>query len=249
LRGAPAGARAAAPAALALALCATAIALPARADSGACMDSLDALAGVRYVAALDSAVGPLDRTTFCYFDPKYRYTYTWTWACHGDSMDGTHATLEITRRQYVRLPGGGPDSAAAWQRLRPYQHDRVAVTQDERPMLLAKWLASHLPPLHARTKCGANVPGAFADHVVGEAITARYAAVIDLVRGNNDALAAATHQGAVPLRDREAFFAGLYDRAALVRANFPFLADAESLLTMPRYVNALRPRCDGEVLR
>jgi hypothetical protein len=239
-------------AALALALCATAIARPARADSGACTDSLDALAGVRYVAARDTAVGPLDRTTFCYFDPKYQHTYTWTWACHGDSMDvtlRTHATLEIARRQYVRLPAGGPDSATTWRRLRPYQHDRVAITQDERPVLLARWLASHLPPLHARTRCGAKVQGAFADHVIADAIMVRYAAVIDLVRAGNDALAAATHQGAMPLRDREAFFAGLYDRAALVRANFPYLADAESLLTMPRYVNAPRPRCDGEVLR
>jgi len=204
------------------------------------------------VAARDSAAGPLDRTTFCYLAPKYHYTYTSTWACHGDSMDVTLATtavLEITRSQYVRLPAGGPDSAATYRRLRSYQHDRVAVTQDERPVLLMKWLASHLPTLHGRTRCGAPVNGAFADHVIGDAITARCMAVIDLVRGNNDALAAVTRLGTVPLVDREAFFAGLYDRASLVRANFPWLAEAESLLTMPRYVNAPRPRCDGEILR
>jgi hypothetical protein len=248
LRAPAAGARIA----LALALGATAFVRPARADSDACMDSLDVLAGVRYVAARDSAAGPLDRTTFCYLAPKDHYTYTFTWACHGESMDVTFATkaeLEITRHQYVRLPAGGPDSAATYRRLRSYQHNRVAVTQDERPVLLAQWLTAHLPPLHARTTCGAKVQGALADHVIGDAITARYMAVIDLVRGNNDALAAITHQGDTPLRNRQDFFAGLYDRAGLVRANFPYLADVESLLTMPRYVNAPRPRCDGEDLR
>ncbi len=231
---------------LAMTFAAAAVPRPAHA-ADACLDSLDAVAGVHYVAADDSAAGPLDRTTFCYFEQRNHYTYTFKWACHGDSMDVTfapHAAIDITRRQFVRLPRDVVGPAGVAPRLRHYQHDRVAVTQDERPVLLVQWLVAHLPPLTARTKCGSTVPGAFADQVFGRAIGARYEAVVLLVRANNDAIAAATRQGTVGLRDREGFFAGLYDRAALVRANFPYLAEAESLLASPRYVNALRPRCD-----
>jgi len=234
---------------LVLALGLAVAAAPRGAHAGdPCLDSLDATAGLRYVAATDSIVGPLDRSTICYYDHKYHYTYTWTWACHGDSMDVTfapHAVIDITRRQFIRLPAGVADSAAVDPRVRHYQHDRIAITQDERPVLLVQWLVAHLPPLHGRTRCGGEVRGAFADGVFAAAIEARYVAVVMLMRANNDALAAGTRGGATPLTDREAFFSVLYDRPALVRANFPYLAEAESLLATPRYVHALRPRCDG----
>ena len=105
----------------------------ARASSDACIDSLDAVLGTTYVSAADSTHGPRDLPTACVLDPRRSWTYTFTWACQGDSMDVTlvpRATVELRRRQFIRLPAGVQDPSAVNPRWRHYQHDRVAISQD-----------------------------------------------------------------------------------------------------------------------
>ena len=232
---------------LALGLGAFAPARPAHA-ADACLDSLDAAGRVRY--EYEGAATRKDNggMTYFHFDQHNHYTYTFRTSAHGDSVDVIivpHAAIEITPWHLMHLPGGIAESAGWYRRLVHHEHDHVAISMDGRAVLLAQWLVSPLPPLQARAAAGTTVQGAFADRVIGDAIGPRYMAVSRLIQANYDLLDSLTRHGLVALPDREAFFAGLYDRAALERVHFPYLLEAEPVLLTDRYVNAPRPRCDG----
>ncbi len=180
-------------------------------------------------------------------DQRNHFTYTYRWFARGESTEvviDAKASLEILPMHTIHLPRGLNDSTEWYRRLRLHELDHVAVSTDERPRLLARWLVAHLPPVVRRVPRGEVVGTALANRAIGEEIEARYRAVVNLIQAQEARLDSVTAHGVAPLPDREAFFAALYDAGGLAAARFPYLTDVAALLDEPRYRNAPRPRCD-----
>jgi|WetSurMetagenome_2_1015567.scaffolds.fasta_scaffold91619_2 hypothetical protein len=183
-------------------------------------------------------------TTFYHFDYRYDFNYRY-WVVQ--RPDGAHTRVAVTVVpsvhvwHVVRLPRGRNDADPVYRRVRRHELDHVAVSFDERPSLLFRHLATHLPELDlpppARTK-------AAIEKAIRDTIGACAGAVTTLIQSSYDRLDELTNHGVVGLPDRAAFFESLYTEEGLVRSRFPYLAAVEPLLVTPRYRNAPRPRCD-----
>jgi len=204
---------------------------------------LVAMGAVTYVRDGGSGGG----TTVFHFDDSYTYSYTYTYRRAGDSLSYTflpHVSATVVLRHDVHLPREGSDSLAWFQRLRRHELDHVALSTDERPALLFRWLVAHVPPL-SRTAVAGAAAGDVAGSAIKEAVDERHAAVVRLIQRAYDRLDADTKHGVVGITDRDVYFGRFYSRSDLVDAEFPWAAEVESLAVSPRYVHALRGRWDA----
>ena len=225
-------------------------AAPARSDtlvaSDTCESSLNRFGTVRYDFYDTANKTSLGGGTNFHFEFTYTFTYRYVIQNEGNSASvAIHPKVTPSAHVWhdISLPLGLGDSTSWYRRLRRHELDHVAISSDERPSLLFRYLVTHLPTLHRSMEPGAELASLIRAAIADE-LNARRAAVVDLIQANYNEFDQRTTHGVLPLNDRGAYFDSLYSRPNLEAHRFKWLEEAQPLLDMPRYRNAIRIRCD-----
>ncbi len=219
--------------------------MPSSDDS--CTTLLQALGSVTLEFYPPPHQGGLGACTVFHYTPIYRYTYSFRTSVTNDTTfvyiyPSVSATVRITHD--IALPRGLNDGTYWYRRLRRHEYDHVAISLDERPSLILRYLLAHLPPLRVPTPQSIGISQDLLTSHVRRAIDQRTSAVVSVIQSHYARLDSVTAHGLIALPSRRAFFDSLYSGERLARMRFPYTIDIAPLLASPRYRNALRFECD-----
>ncbi len=177
---------------------------------------------------------------------SHHYGFRYDWVEFDDG--GRRVTIRpklkeitYTLENKVRLPRSLETDRRWSDPLVHHEFDHVAMTIDPRPRMLVEHLYRQLGPLARRVGGEAILDRSWGEAVVEEALRPRREAVLNLLLANEDLLDEATRHGAVRLKDRRAFFQGLFSEENLRRQQFPYLPEVRKLVRRRDYRQAKLP--------
>jgi len=179
------------------------------------------------------------------FDFRYadHYTYTFETEMVGDSIDvRIHPEIhaEVTLQHTISLPRNCREGTAWCMRLRSHELDHVAISTDERPRLIFRWLVEHLDPIEHKAAAGTRIGGDWVRKAIDAEVATRHQRVLALIQRNYDLLDSVSVHGLRPIADRRAFFEDLYSLETLRGMHWAEAAEIADLLESEEYRQARR---------
>jgi hypothetical protein len=142
---------------------------------------------------------------------------------------------KIKRRHVVRMPLAYYDPGVWRTQLMRHEFDHVAVSIDQRPILMLKHLCKQMSTIEHVLESPGKPSKELCLGLVNNALRRRQNAVIDLVRANYVLLDKVSMHGMIPVPNRGKFFVRLYTKQNLQEQRFPFADEVADLLETPEY--------------
>lgn len=137
--------------------------------------------------------------------------------------------IEASVRHRLRLPSK-PDSSDRHRALVLHEYDHVAISADERAVLLLRKLVQGIATIH-KPWTGSIPPEEDAMHaLVAAEVEARNKAVVQLIEFAYAKLDRSTNHGRRPLANRAVFAGWLFSKEHLKEAKFAYLQEAAAVL-------------------